>query len=449
MLPDNTIVSLSLASAACIYGALLLLFSPDSRVPLLAAVFIASNMISRTAFFQRLVRSAAQKTAPAPPPVAGNGAFSALAPALQNELVAALHSLRAYKAHARAANDRRRRLFSLMPPRHQKTCVAAGYSAKLASIDAHIDRNQDYLAAIAHTAANTYGVAQLAPASARNTSLSNYRVVESLGHFARDWSPEGAREVAPLVAYITAQLDRLVPRHEALHTAVILPGAGLGRVAHEVARHAPYAVHAVEFSGLMHACNLHVYEAAACSDAVSIHPYLHTCSNFLSGDAQVRPVQVKPRTRPENLHLALGDFRTFELPAQYQNVVVVSVFFVDTAENVLEYFDAIGRLTLGTGTRNGYWINAGPLKYGSAAQAELSGAEMAHVRRALGWRDLHVLNTTDKKAERPKAAFAELVPDGVLGYMTDARSLWQGYYGLSMWTSAHEKNKDKVRMKGG
>lgn len=441
MLRDNALVSVSLTAAVCIYAILLLLFPPESHVPLLAAVFFGSNMISRTAFFQRVVRAAARKFAPAAPQVGGNALFRALAPLLQNELVAALRSLRAYNGHARAANDRRRRLFSLMPLRHQKVCAAAGYSAKLSSIDSHIDRNQEYLAAIARTAANTYGITETAATDARNTSLAHYRVVESLGHFARDWSPEGAREVGPLVAYITAQLDRVVPRAQALQTAVILPGSGLGRVAHEVALHAPYAVHAVEFSGLMHACNLQIYAA---STTATVHPYLHTCSNFLSADAQVRAVQVESRGRPENLHLALGDFRTFELAHQYKNVVVVSVFFVDTAENVLEYFDAIGRLTLGPGTRNGYWINAGPLKYGTAAQAELSGAEMAHVRRALGWRDLHVLNTIDKRAERPPKQYSHLVPDGVLGYMTDERSLWQGYYGLSMWTSAHEKNKDKV-----
>lgn len=442
MLQDHSVVSLAVTSFAVVYAILQLIFPPNSQLPLLVAVFIACNIISRTAFFQRLVRRAALKIDAAAPAVEGNGAFSALAAALQNELVAALHSLRGYRHHARAANDRRRRLFSLMPSRHQKVCAAAGYSAKLASIDTTIDRNHDYLAAIAQTAAKTYGVSDRATTTARNTSLLYPRVVESLGHFARDWSTEGAREVEPLVHYITAQLDRMVPRDQALHTAVVLPGAGLGRVAHEVACHANYDTYAVEFSGLMHACNLHVY-ADSNPPSCAIHPYVHTCSNFLSGEDQVRPVQVEPRARPQNLHLQLGDFRAFTLPAQYKNVVVVSVFFVDTAENVLEYFDTIDRLTLGPGIRNGYWINVGPLKYGTAAQAELSAAEMARVRKALGWKDLHVWNTIDNNQLQNE--YSSLVPNGFLGYMTDVRSMWQGYYGLSMWTSAQKQNKDKVQ----
>lgn len=477
---DRELLYLCGASFVAVYVLLRLVLPRSSQVPLLAGVFVATNMFSRTGLFQLFLQRLAQKKLAPVPAAAGNEAFCALDAPLQRELLTALRSLRQYAEHSRASNDRRRRLFSMMLWRQQKICNDAGYSEKLRAIDSHIALNQKFFDALGVAVAQHYGISYrdygaLESGKGQNTSLSNYRVVESLGHFVRDWTD--AREIGPILDYVKAQLDKIVPPGEEKDTVVVIPGAGLGRVAHEVACHRPFAaVHAVEYSGLMHACHLYMYrdkqateenadagekestgdsenrkrestsesengnETSTANAPSSIYPYVHSCSNFLSTEAQLRPVDLTFAARPENLHLSLADFRYFSIPKQssFKNVVVVSVFFLDTAENLIDYFDAIQLLTHPLGSvQNGYWINVGPLKYGSAAQAELNATEIAHVRRFFSWKDLDVTNSIEEPSKFPN--------NGLVGYITDLQSLWQGFYGLSMWTSAQTKNKRKTK----
>ena len=101
---------------------------------------------------------------------------------------------------------------------------------------------------------------------------------------------------------------------------------------------------------------------------------------------------------------------------------MVTAFFMDTAENLIDYMDTINELTRGkNGVKNGYWINVGPLKYGTAARVELNAEEFAHLRKKMGWQDIDNRISLDENQ--------------LVGYTTDKESLWQGYYGLAMWAS--------------
>lgn len=218
----------------------------------------------------------------------------------------------------------------------------------------------------------------------------------------------------------------------------------MGRIAHNIANLGKEtgsqfaSVHAVEYSGLMSMCNSYIYSGSdkallPSSLAAEIFPYIHTSSNFVQSSSQFRTSQISCLVdKPDNLHLNIDDFRYFSISdsSKYENVVVLSVFFVDTAENLIEYLDTIKDLTSNKNVKNGYWINIGPLKYGSAAQVELTAEELAKVRLAMGWKDLHYANSIENEKD-----------DGLVGYITDKKSMWQGYYGLSMWTSARKENK--------
>lgn len=454
--PDSDLLLLSLVSGAALYLVIGLVTPRGSPVPVLVAVFVFSNMLSRTTFFQTLVRKtrlAIDKREWALPWIAlepigvftENSAFTALPKLLQLELLQAISSLEDYASNSRKTNDRRRSLFRLMSWRQQKLCDEAGYSRKLKEIDASIGKNQTVFSAIADAAKKNYGIsykdssAMIKQKATKSTSSSNYRVVESMGHFIRDWAD--SKETSPLVNYIFKHLDDIIPKDEVEKTCIIVPGSGLGRVAHEIASHQKYgAVHAVEFSGLMHCCNQFVYETASKSKHVLV-PYANSTSNYLTSDAQFREVEFPAAiTKPSNLHLHLDDFCAFQVPEaqKYENVVIVSVFFIDTAENILDYFDQMNQLSAPSRkskTKNGYWINVGPLKYGSAARAELNGDEIAHIRKSMGWRDIDTTNTL----ESPEA----INNNGLLPYITDEKSLWQGFYGVTMWCTAHKDNLRK------
>ncbi|KAF3994077.1 hypothetical protein FT663_00097 [Candidozyma haemuli var. vulneris] len=449
-LPDYQLVLAAAVSFFGIYGGLSLVLV-KSQVPLLAAVFVASNMISRTSVFQRAVRSAVQRSQRRKVSLFSGGdknapeehkRFEALASTSQVELLSAIKALDAYSKNSKGYNARRSKLFKLLSWRQQKMCEEIGYLQKLKSIDGHIEKNQHVMDDVIGCVKQEYGLtfrdfALLdAEKNLPNTSSTNYRVVEALTHFVRDWTPDGAVEREPLMDFVKAELKKVIPENEAAETCVVIPGSGLGRVAHEVASFMDFgAVYAVEFSGLMHACNKYVYQAN--KNHSSIFPYVHSCSNFVKTSSQFREKSLPTPQQPSNLHICLDDFRYFTVPnrEKYKNIVVVSVFFVDTAENLIDYLDVIGQLTTPSKrnpVKNGYWINVGPLKYGTAAQVELTAEELQQLRKKIGWKDTKVVNTLNNEKEP------------VTGYITDRESMWQGFYGLSMWSSAQHANSRKT-----
>ncbi|ODV69780.1 N2227-domain-containing protein [Hyphopichia burtonii NRRL Y-1933] len=413
-----------------------LVIAAISQVPLAVTLFIATNMLSRAKIFGRLYDKLTQPSLKLPSLQGGNyHRFAQLNQLSQVELLTAIKSLQSYATNSKKSNDRRKKLFKLMSWRQQKLCQDVGYLQKLNKIDQSIASNQKILNKIADSAIDVYGLSfrdfdLLKNSSSSNVSSSNYRVVETLGHYVRDWSL--STELSPLLAYINSQLSSVIPRNHS-NTCIIIPGSGLGRLAHEVAKSNDWgAVHAVEYSGLMHICNEFIYNNKS---NLELFPHIHSCSNFTSTKSQFRPIAIDSNVaKPANLHLHHQDFRYFQIPNldQFDTVVIVSAFFIDTAENLIDYFDTINHLT--TPSRNnknlkkGFWINIGPLKYGSAAQAELNSEEITKIRKKIGWNDLHHDVTLNNK-ESP-----------LVGYITDKDSLWQGYYGLTRWTSARCEN---------
>jgi hypothetical protein len=399
-------------------------------------------MISRTNLFAKLITNinpllAKLKTKPNTFPNSSSvsAAFLALNDDFKLELLSGIRSLKAYETHSKSANERRRKLFRLLSWRQQNLCQDVGYLDKLKSIDRLIDLNQQVLTQVADFSQNHYGLSYddfhyLKNNSPSNqTSNSNYRVIEVLGHLKRDWCQ--GNEIDPLLSYICRGLNKVIPPEKRGDTCVIVAGSGLGRIAHEVATLGFGHVHAIEYSGLMHLCNQFIY---ANDKPLKIYPYVHSCSNFVDTESQSRFDTINPVQKPNNLTLNLDDFRYFSVEDKFQNVVVVSAFFIDTAENVIDYFDSMQKLTApsrNNAIENGYWINIGPLKYGTAAQAELNAEEITKIRHKMGWNDLDYKNGVN--------------PDELVGYITDKQSFWQGYYGVSQWTSQRKENKTKVQ----
>lgn len=355
----------------------------------------------------------------------------------REELIVTVKTLQAYGERTKAWNDRRRTLARLMPWRHQLLAADVGYFERLAKVDAGIAANQRFLNDVALATCEQHALLYLELGAVKlslQQMRDNHRVIESLGHFPRDWGVSDV-EVMPLVDYIVRQIHAHVPESARRDAVVVVPGSGLGRVAHElaIAEPAPRAVHAVELSTLMHVCNAFVYEKShqraplapgkrpfKSAHRYDLHPYLHTHSNHASGNDQTRTSAIRRvEHQPENLHLHLADFTTFKVPEQHATVVIVLCFFMDTAENMLKYTDAVEQLAKG---KRAVWINIGPLKYGTAPQVEFTAEELARVRKQLGWKDVHVETYSQADGR-----------EGLVPYLTNTRSMYQGFYGLSRW----------------
>lgn len=422
---------------------------PGSQIPLLVVIFIFTNMLSKTKLFASLVQRARPQfnkiidafTLQNPNrigrlPSSNNSnynRFLSLNEDSKLELLTAITSLQTYATNSKGLNSRRRKLFKLMSWRQQELCEGVGYLNKLQKLDNSIMENQRFLGEIATFAIDSYGLSYQDfdylknNSSSQQTSASNYRVIETIGHFNRDWAKD--EETKPLLDYITGQLPKIIPDSQKEKTCIIVAGSGLGKIAYEVAKLGFAQVRAVEFSGLMHVCNQFIYHN---QKNHSIFPYVHTTSNFVNTLSQLRTSELKPVEKPENLVLDLQDFRKLEIDDKFDNVVVISAFFIDTAENLIDYFDKIKELTASrrsNNIKNGYWINIGPLKYGTAALVELNAEEIQRIRKQMGWKDIDYRN--------------EVEAQQLVGYVTDRESFWQGYYGLSKWTSARKENANK------
>lgn len=446
----------------------------NSQVPLLVSIFILCNMLSRTKVFTSLIEKAEphltkllqvtdvlnlssmlNDSIPPPTTTVNRSRFDSLLETSKVELLAAIKSLQSYSTNSKKNNERHKKLFKMMTWRQQKLCEDVGYLKRLDKIDTSISKNQVLLKDIATQAMETYQLSfrdfeLLKSTNKNNNSSLNYRVIEALGHYIRDWCPEGESELQFLVDNVVTQLNESIAVEDRHKTMVVVPGSGLGRIAHAIAELGSSSsndkfgsVQAVEYSGLMHVCNSYMYnnstDKSDKAKSYELYPYIHTSSNITEAKSQFRSIKLNTGgQQPENLVLNHDDFRYFEAvdASKYENVVVVSVFFMDTAENIVEYFDAIETLTKPTSKnniKNGYWINIGPLKYGSAAQAELTADELTKLRKSMGWRDVNCVTTIDK----PK----QYGENGLVGYITDKQSLWQGYYGLNIWNSKRKENK--------
>ncbi|OEJ83023.1 Uncharacterized protein AWRI3579_g3467 [Hanseniaspora osmophila] len=259
-----------------------------------------------------------------------------------------------------------------------------------------------------------------------SNGIAFHRIVETLNHLVRDYSEDMFNmETKPLLEYIQSRLNTIKSLKSEANlnngkTCIILPGSGVGRIAHEVATEHPNAnVHSIEFSSLMYLANQFVYGGKETS---SVSPFCNYYSNHLNTEDQLRKFELPlgAFTKPENLKAHYGDFTKFTLASdenEYQNIVIVTAFFIDTAENLLSYLDAIESFQRNLADNKKstlHWINIGPLKYGTKPMIQLTKKELTLLRKERGWLDLQELCDTSKN----------------IGYITDEKSLYKSYYSV-------------------
>jgi len=206
-------------------------------------------------------------------------------------------------------------------------------------------------------------------------------------HLHRDWSQEGAPERARTHAALLSRLESLFPSHEnRTGIRVLVPGAGAGRLAHDIAA-LGFATTAVDVSCTLATAAASMF-SAGCDSAnnvvelatvesgaaesrgagvgnVTVCPFLDVTSNLRSCRSRVRCSHVPDTlpTCPSSLVYrvsSLEEMRRFvqegcEAPFD----VVVTLFFFDVPRDPLATAASIGQLL----QTNGLWLNLGPLQY--------------------------------------------------------------------------------------
>ncbi|GAA5947393.1 hypothetical protein JCM3775_004294, partial [Rhodotorula graminis] len=215
------------------------------------------------------------------------------------------------------------------------------------------------------------------------------------------------------------------------HLKVLVPGAGLGRLAWEIAR-AGYSCQANEFSLHMLVASHFVLNHTAEVGAYALYPYVHSMSNVRSREDLVAPCFV-PDVRPDAIarpdtdadgdgggdgdsgsgsgsgaefSFAAGEFVELygadEQRAQWD--ACATCFFVDTARNVVRYLEVIHSLL----KPGGLWVNCGPTLWHfegdrDASSLELTLDDLKAVARRVGFvisdeREIETCYTTNPRS---------------------------------------------------
>ncbi|GMG55538.1 unnamed protein product [Ambrosiozyma monospora] len=419
---ESVVLASRIAVILVIHFILVALLPPRNKLPVILSSLLGASTLNQSSMFIRFKQNMLKR-------MFDKESKSLSIGKSRSDLLFAIYDIKQYLYRSKQWNDKRRSMFKMMTWRQQHICNQSNYAKKLNKVETKFVENNKlltdlYQRAMERHCVSSWELKEYAQGSKHN---GHYRVIESLCHYSRDWSNLGDVEIQPLLDYIKLQFKGL----DLSEFVAVVPGSGLGRVAHEIALSGFNRVHAVEFSWLMTLCNEYVYanlskEEKNPTNSYNIFPFIHNYSNHLNLENQIRGFQFKQlEKKPENLNIHTADFTTFNISQFHtdkdgvvkmpENLVIVTCFFIDTAENMMDYFDAIDRIASSFKGKK-IWVNVGPLKYGTAAKVELNNEEVKMVREAMGWK-------TIDEAETPKT----------LGYLTDVKGLWKGYYGVTCW----------------
>uniref|UniRef100_A0A7S0DFR0 carnosine N-methyltransferase n=1 Tax=Amorphochlora amoebiformis TaxID=1561963 RepID=A0A7S0DFR0_9EUKA len=187
------------------------------------------------------------------------------------------------------------------------------------------------------------------------------KVKSTLKQCVRDWSAEGKDERKQCYGPILQELEKLFP-NPSTKTKVLVPGSGLARLVWEVASMGFHA-QGNEFSYFMLLCSYTILNCTKKPNVHRIFPFVHITRNIHSPKHQLASVRfpdVNPVNLPkDSLSMVAGDFQEIYQDQVEEWDCVASCFFLDTANNVIEYVRLISSLL----KIGGYWINFGPLLY--------------------------------------------------------------------------------------
>ncbi|KAF9036407.1 N2227-domain-containing protein [Hymenopellis radicata] len=267
------------------------------------------------------------------------------------------------------------------------------------------------------------------------TEFDMDKLRSTLKQFVRDWSSEGLPERE---SCYTPMKDALLEHfkgktdEEKASLRVLVPGAGLGRLAFDVAN-LGFHTQGNEFSHYMLLASYFILNRTSAPLTHSIYPYVHTFSNAYNKDTILREikipdvkVEIKNGTRFE---LVAGDFEEiYGQPDNQEDEVhagqfdaILTCFFIDTAKNPLSYLRTLHRIL----APGGVWINLGPLLWHfennqtGDVSIELDLNEVKELCKTVGFdlsneREIHTTYTSNSAA--------------MLGYM----------YHAQFWTATKE-----------
>jgi carnosine N-methyltransferase len=183
-------------------------------------------------------------------------------------------------------------------------------------------------------------------------------------YILRDWTIEREKEREESYGCIIKEVIKHFPpsSENSKNCKILIPGSGLNRLGYELCKLG------YDIEG-----NDYLYLNGIFTDFIFNHtkknqfffcPNIDGFSNYFNEDSVHKKyyfpdIDINLKSLPGNLKIYIGDFLTL-----YDNFddyfdCIITCYFIDTGQNIIEYIDIIHRIL----RKGGIWINFGPLSY--------------------------------------------------------------------------------------
>ena len=228
--------------------------------------------------------------------------------------------------------------------------------------------------------------------------------------FTRDWAMDGIEErnstYKPILNELKNFFEKKTKKEFQDGINILVPGAGLGRLMYEIAK-LGFKSQGNEFSYYMLLCSNFIFNNTTKKDEFVLQPFIHSFSNIFNEETPFKKILIPD----ENLGEELSKTDTGEMSMVagefchvYKDKInffdgIVTCYFIDTANNIIEYIETIHNIV----KIGGLWVNFGPLLYHyteneNEISIELSWEEVKHIIIGYGFEF--------KKIEKVKATYS-------------------------------------------
>ncbi|XP_041355851.1 carnosine N-methyltransferase-like isoform X3 [Gigantopelta aegis] len=274
-----------------------------------------------------------------------------------------INAFRFYRTHSLKRVKNAEKYFSELPEEHQS--MVPTFLENLRLLRTCIDHNYEVIKLILKDSDcmfenKNHGLpeGQTAPKKIPPTAFDMDKVKTTLKQFMRDWSEAGADEREACYGPVMREIKRLYSsdKCDASSVNILVPGAGLGRLAFELAK-SGYSCQGNEWSLFMLFASNFVLNKCSEVNSFRLYPWVHQWTNLKHTSDQtveikfpdINPTDLAPNT---NFSMAAGDFlEVYTDPEAWD--CVATVFFIDTAHNIIAYIERIFKIL----KPGGHWIN--------------------------------------------------------------------------------------------
>ncbi|RFU35748.1 hypothetical protein B7463_g602, partial [Scytalidium lignicola] len=301
-------------------------------------------------------------------------------------LFAALDSFFQYSKVAKYNTTHlRRQSFYALPRPHWELLAAPPFSYldTLNAVDDAIDKNAELAHAILHCGLHSFGLPirpkgkngeEKDPNDWRGTATSSdmEKARSTIRQFYRDWSEGGAAErnicYGPVIQALKDERARRPSSTPQLK--VLVPGAGLGRLVFDLSSEG-FDVEGNEISYHQLLASSYILNHCPKVQEHTIYPWIHSFSNLKNRSNHLESFKVpdvhpgtlageiKGEYPPGQMSMSASDFLLLYEDKNHESMfdAIATVFFLDTAPNIIRYFEVIMKCL----KPGGLLINMGPL----------------------------------------------------------------------------------------